>query len=712
MREDPARRREQMVAQQIVRRGIRDEAVADAMRRVPREKFVPEGLAEFAYDDSPLPLIEEQTISQPYIVALMSEAMELGADDRVLEIGTGSGYAAAVLGEIVSEVFTIERHPRLADHARQCLEALGYRNVHVRTGDGTLGWPDEAPFDAIVVTAGGPSVPRSLREQLAVGGRLVIPVGERVQRLLRVRRTSEERYAEEDLGLVLFVPLIGEQGWTESGGVPPAAPGNAPASGSGETNAAGPAANDPPGDDADPPGEAGSAGEASGAAGPRAATPNEAAGRAQDPADIIAAAAEPFDHYHSADLKPLLERIGDARVILLGEASHGTAEFYEMRARITRELIEHKNVRIVAVEADWPDARQIDRFVRGAPAGEHPERAFSRFPTWMWANRQVLDFVHALREDNAGREPREQVGFYGLDLYSMYTSIRAILAYLDDVDPEAAAVARTRYGCLQPWEEDPAAYGAAALRGRFDECADDVVRMLRDLLDRRLRYETRDGERFFDAARNAALVSNAEHYYRAMYYGPHESWNLRDEHMFATLQALLERRGAGARAVVWAHNSHVGDAGATSMSASGETNVGELCRRAFGDACYLIGFGTDHGTVAAADDWDGPMRVMDVRPAHDASYERLFHDSGVANALLPVGAQASARLREALEPERLERAIGVIYRPRTERASHYFHATLPRQFDEWVWFDETRAVEPLSVETDPAKLPETFPFGL
>src|SRR5690606_16531121 len=335
-----------------------------------------------------------------------------------------------------------------------------------------------------------------------------------------------------------------------------------------------------------------------------------------------------------------------------------------------------------------------------------------RFPTWMWANRQALDFFRTLREWNAERGASGPVGFYGLDLYGMYTSVRAVLAYLDDVDPEAAAVARARYGCLGPWEHDPSAYGAAAMRGQFDECAEHVVRMLEDLLEQRLEYSARDGDRFFDAVRNAALIKGAEHYYRSMYFGPHESWNLRDRHMFDTLDALLAHHGADARAVVWAHNSHLGNAAATSMSARGETNLGELCKDAFGDDCYAVGFGTDHGTVAAADEWGGRMRVKNVRPAHEESYERICHDSKVPRFLLPLAARADARTREMLMQERLERAIGVVYRPESEYASHYFHATLPLQFDEWIWFDESRAVEPLAIESDPARVPETFPFGL
>ena len=680
MRFDSTERRERMVERQVAARGIRDASVIRAMRHVPRDKFVPAALAEFAYDDTPLPIAAEQTISQPYIVALMADALELEPGDKVLEIGTGSGYAAAVLARIATEVFTIERHESLCTSARARFAELGIDNVNVRCGDGTKGWPESAPFDAIAVTAGGPAVPESLREQLAIGGRLVIPVGDGgAQRLMRIWRTGTKEFEEEDFGLVRFVPLIGEEGW--------------PADRAGET------AEQPT------PWRAGHSGTA--------AKRDRAGRRPTTVAEIVAHGAEPFERHDTANLGPLIERIGKARVVLLGEATHGTAEFYELRARLSLELMEaDPNVRIVAVEADWPDARQIHRFIRGQERAPHPERAFTRFPTWMWANRQVQSFVDRLREVNAARAPDAAVGFYGLDLYSLYSSIRAVLAYLDDVDAEAAAVARARYGCLAPWEHDPAAYGAAALRGRFDGCADEVARMLTDLLRQRLEYETGDAEAFFDAERNAELVRNAERYYRAMYYGPHESWNLRDGHMFATLRALLRRAGPEARAVVWAHNSHLGNAAATAMSARGETNVGELAREAFGDGCYAIGFGTDHGTVAAAAEWGAPLEIMQVRPSHEASYERICHDTRLPGFALPLRPRADGAVRAALLGERLERAIGVIYRPQSELASHYFHASLPRQFDECIWVDETTAVDALPVDEDPNKTPETFPFGL
>jgi protein-L-isoaspartate(D-aspartate) O-methyltransferase len=271
-------------------------------------------------------------------------------------------------------------------------------------------------------------------------------------------------------------------------------------------------------------------------------------------------------------------------------------------------------------------------------------------------------------------------------------------------------VARLRYGCLTPWEGDPATYGRAAVTGRYRVCEREAVAMLRDMLARELAYTERDGASFLDAVRNAALVASAERYYRVMYYGGAESWNLRDQHMFDTLEAVLRFHGPASKAVVWEHNSHLGDAAATEMGVRGEINVGHLCRRTFGDAAFLIGFGTDHGTVAAAHEWDGPMHVMAVRPAHPESYERVFHDAGVPAGILHLREPARPEVRDELEPPRLERAIGVVYRPDTELQSHYFHASLPHQFDAYGWFDETRAVRPVD-DAAARGLPTTHPFA-
>jgi protein-L-isoaspartate(D-aspartate) O-methyltransferase len=329
----------------------------------------------------------------------------------------------------------------------------------------------------------------------------------------------------------------------------------------------------------------------------------------------------------------------------------------------------------------------------------------------MWRNRETREFVDWLRARNAGLAPEQRAAFHGLDLYSLYSSIRSVLDYLDDVDPHTARVARLRYGCLTPWQTDPATYGHAALTGNYRSCEASVIAVLADLRQKGQAYAEHDGERFLDATQNALLVTNAEQYYRIMYYGSRASWNLRDRHMFETLMNLLKHHGPDSRGIVWAHNSHVGDAGATDMAKRGEYNIGQLCREQFGHGAYSIGFGTHSGTVAAASDWDGPMLTMNVRPSLEQSYERLFHESGEPQFLLPLRKPASADVREALSRARLERAIGVIYRPETELQSHYFQAVLPQQFDEYIWFDQTRAVTPLATK-ELQGMPDTYPFGL
>src|SRR5579863_4317843 len=427
------------------------------------------------------------------------------------------------------------------------------------------------------------------------------------------------------------------------------------------------------------------------------------------------------------DYDPLLRFIGNARFVLLGEASHGTREFYRERAQITKRLIREKGFTSVAVEADWPDAYRVNRYVRGEGADQDAIDAlagFQRFPAWMWRNADVLDFIGWMRAYNDSLPTdRPKVGFYGLDLYSMHASIEAVLAYLDKVDPTGARRARHRYSCFEHFGEDPQEYGYAAGLGLSPTCESEVIAQLIDLQRRAREYAQRDGriaaDDFFYAEQNARLVKNAEQYYRTMFRGRVSSWNLRDMHMAETLDFLVEHlalQGQRAKIVLWAHNSHLGDARATQMGRAGEWNVGQLVRQKHGRDCVLVGLTTYSGTVTAASNWGGPAERKRVRPAMPGSYESLLHN--VSNELgtpgllltLPPDTQVACGLREPM----FERAIGVIYLPESELASHYFHARLSDQFDAVMHFDQTRAVEPLEPTTEwgvgePA---ETFPSGI
>jgi erythromycin esterase-like protein/dienelactone hydrolase len=430
------------------------------------------------------------------------------------------------------------------------------------------------------------------------------------------------------------------------------------------------------------------------------------------PEAVVHAAAEPLPDPDDPEFGAAFDRYGTARVVLLGEASHGTSEFYRARAAITRRLIETHGFNVIAVEADWPDAAVLDRRARGLPERRRNVAAFSRFPTWMWRNREVDDFIAWLRDHNAAQPTDQRVRFQGLDIYSMFNSIAEVLAYLDAHDPAAAAGARRRYGCLAPWANEPAAYGRAALTQGHALCEEAVLRVLVDLLSRELSQARRDGDGFFDAVQNARVVAGAERYYRVMYYGSAESWNLRDTHMFQTLRQIMDHVGPTARAVVWAHNSHIGDARVTDMGVNrGELNIGQLCREEWGTEAALIGFGTHSGTVACASDWDGPMEIKAVRPSRTDSHEAICHAAGGARFLLDLRPGVNDALRAAMAVPRLERYIGVIYRPETERWSHYSHAILSSQYDGYVWFDRTQGVMPLPAEPLRGE-EETYPFGL
>ena len=444
-------------------------------------------------------------------------------------------------------------------------------------------------------------------------------------------------------------------------------------------------------------------------------------------ARIVGAHVQPLTGEPS-DFDALLELVGNARFVLIGEASHGTHEFYRIRSEITKRLITGWGFSAVAVEADWPDAYRVNRFARGDSDDADATEAlggFKRFPQWMWRNADALDFVGWLRAHNdAQRDARSRVGFYGLDLYSLHTSMAAVLAYLDTVDAAAAGRARARYACFDAFGPEPQAYGYAATLGLSPSCETAVLNQLVDLQRAADAYARRDGraarDALFFAEQNARLVRNAERYYRTMFLGPALSWNVRDRHMAETLDHLasfLDREGhrspdAPARIVVWAHNSHLGDARATEMAGRGEVNVGQLVRARNPLTTKLVGFTTYNGTVTAASDWDRPAERKVVRPALDGSYEAVFHEIGYRRFLLDLTTTGDAQ--RALMTPRLERAIGVVYRPETERQSHYFHAVLPRQFDAVLHYDTTRAVEPLerTGTWERGELPETYPSGV
>ncbi|HMJ08846.1 MAG TPA: erythromycin esterase family protein [Pyrinomonadaceae bacterium] len=438
--------------------------------------------------------------------------------------------------------------------------------------------------------------------------------------------------------------------------------------------------------------------------------------------DEIQAKADPLREGIASDYNTLLEQIGNARFVLIGEASHGTHEFYRERAEITKRLISEMGFNAVAVEADFPDAYRVNCYVRGAGTDKNADAAlagFERFPAWMWRNDDILEFADWLRGFNNSLGGASHVGFYGLDLYSLHTSIDAVINYLEKNDPGAAARARERYSCFDAFGNDTQDYAYASSLGLTESCQNAVLQQMLELNRRWADSEMNSGigerEALFVAEQNGRLVTNAEEYYRTMFRSDVRSWNLRDRHMTETIAEIekhLSADGPEAKIVVWAHNSHLGDARFTEMGRRGELNVGQLVREKYGEETFLIGFTTHSGTVTAATDWGGPAERKRVRPSLDGSVENLFHTAGRDRFLLTMKDDGTAMRR--LDGDFLERAIGVIYRPETERQSHYFKAQPARQFDAWIHIDETSALRPLerTAAWESGELPETFPTGI
>lgn len=420
-----------------------------------------------------------------------------------------------------------------------------------------------------------------------------------------------------------------------------------------------------------------------------------------------------FEEIEYAPIDDLLYRIGDSRIILLGEATHGSSEFYKMRAKITRELIEKKHFNLIAIEADWPDVATVNRYAchqpKYAPWGLSENKPFLRFPRWMWRNQEFHDFTEWLRHHNHSRYPKERVEIFGLDIYNLEETFDIIENSLAHISPELKKIAAQYYEGLKRWANNPIQYGLALRLKSIPSCEKDVQKML-DILEEKKTQSLFDNSRlYFEVLQNARSVVSAERYYHAIYEPDPIPWNIRDKHMFETLKELLKFKGENAKVVVWAHNSHIGNAAATSLGHNGQWNLGQLCKEEMETSAYLVGFGTDHGIVAAASDWGGPMELKRIKPSHLNSYEKIFHESGLPSFHLPLNRKS---IRKELYSPKLERAIGVIYSPETEFTSHYFEAILPEQFDEYIWFDKTSPITPL--DSLPAKegTSETYPFGL
>ncbi len=730
--------RKRMVERQLVPRGIHDPRVLAAMGKVAREAFLPASLHEFAYDDTPLPIAAGQTISQPYVVALMAQAAAPAPGDRVLEIGTGSGYAAAVLAELAGRLDSIERLDELAYRAAGNLRAQGYGDVTVHIADGTLGWPANAPYDVIVAAASAPDVPTAWREQLAVGGRLVMPVGglHANQRLVRITRLNHYEYAEEDLGGVSFVPLIGQQGWPVNDilaqmaivGEPPA-----------RANVAG------PGDPAGEPASAAPGGSAPAPAPPlaplhalmRRANAQDEAGAAAL-ADAIWDQALPLPALDDPAFGALFDRYADKRVVVLGGALSGSAEACLARVAITRRLVEMHGYDCVAVSADWRDGAQADARVRQLPAepAEHHDRPWRHFPGPLWQTRQFQALLDSLRAYNCSLAPAQRVVFCGLDRYDSAAAIASVLGMLGQAGAETAAL-RERYGCLQPWQRDPEVYARAIGDAETLQYAPEVVAQLRAELAQSLAAEPGPVAALRDEASSAEagggeasggetgggetggadasggrenaggvdaglgpgaanqLLDSADAYYTALFAGTLDRAALRTTAMFATLEDLLRTRGPQARCVVWAEDTDAGDACASDIGrVHGLASLGQLCRERYGDQAVLIGFGSHGGEVLAADRWDGPIRPHTLAPARAGSLEKLLHLTGQPRFYLDL-AGIAGDLQTALERPRPQRLSGPVYRQEADQRSHYSEASLAHQYDGYVWFDETTAAAPM-----------------
>lgn len=631
-----AQRREILVERQLIGRGLREPALLRAFRDAPRERFA--AAPERACEDVPIAAVDGAQLPSAWDQASALAALAIGEGDRVLLLGASPGYAGALLAALGAEVFAVERDPgRAAATGRRLLEA-GYV-VRLRVGEPGAGWPDQGPYDAVLVAAplGEPTL--ALLRQLGERGRLVT---EAAGRVVRYRRTGPSGWSREELGLArpALEPAFGA----------PVAP-----------------ARRPP---------------------PREAPPADRAAL-----ERLRALARPLD------VEALADELSVASVVMLGESTHGTSEFYRLRTKLTVALVA-RGFDLVALEADWPDAAVLDRRVRGLAPSEDPARAFTRFPEWMWRNEEVEELVSALAAHaRTVADPARRVRVVGLDLFSLHRSVERVGAWLDAVDPGAAARARDRYGCLLAWEGTPAWRG-----GWRPDCSADARAVLAELLERAAPWAALDPEGYVDAVGNARAVVAAERYHRGVPLGGPTAWNTREAHLVEVLGAEMARRGPGCRAVVWAHNTHVGDARATEIGLAGQRSLGELARGRWGPRVRLVGLGTAGGDVAAATSWDAPMGVLRLGDPVPGSHDAL------CLATSPVPFAVALRPEPALEAWRPLRAVGVVVDPAASPDRHYVRASLARQFDAWLWLPRTHPVHPVQGRRSFGD-PETWPSG-
>ena len=639
------------IEEQLKDKGIRNSLLIEAFSDIPEAFFLSENLHPYFYEDVRIEKAIEKTEPRVIVIARMLEQLDIKEEEKILITGVDSVYILAVLSKIYNEVYAIETNQTYSDWALEVLKNIDVSNVHIKKDQLQNGWEAKAPFNAILCASELKEVPDKIKKQLKIGAKLLAPVGPDWAHVMleTIERISDTEYATKALRDNYFIPkpkLVPKIG-TEI------YPEN-------------------------------------------------------DIIDEIGISSIPFKTIKTFPLDNLLERIGDAKVVLLGEASHGTSEFYTMRQEITKALIEKKGFNLVCAEADWSDAEQINNYVRNQYQSQD-WIPFARFPEWMWKNKEVLEFVEWLKKHNTKRN--NTIGFYGLDLYGLENSIDLVINYLEDIDPDLATLAKVRYSCIMPYMSNPTVYGKLVKTKKLESCEKAILKMLFDLL--KSKNKLNHSQAYFYAYQNATVVVDAERYYKAMYYGSAESWNLRDFHMFYTLKSLLSYYGKDSKAVVWAHNSHIGNALATEMYARGEINIGHLCKEHFGAKSYSIGFGTHTGTVAAAKNWGEAMQVMPINVSEAGSYEQLCHKTNITNFTLPLREKFSEKkLREYLNTPRLQRAIGVVYRPKTELRSHYFKAVLPSQYDEYIWFNNTKAITPLATKTEKTKFSTVHPFGL